>query len=167
MKKNCSPIDEIFNDLVVFPVPNIPIIKQAVDQDKMIIAKTITRLPIEFQKDAKKALFFIVNNQVTGIQQNISITRKFNFEELENGYQSKHCSAIKEQDGFVINFHKYFIVLNFTNIQDEDKKMDLAAHEIAHMFIENGPDRGKTEQTVDDLVESWGFKRSYKYYKGF
>jgi len=159
-----SSVAEISKNLIVFPMSDTGVIKKAVNQDKKIIAKTIAKLPAKFQKDAKKAFFFVVNNQVLGMQQNISIGRKFTTEELEGGYKTKLSSAQKEKDGFFIAFNQPLIVLNFTKKISETEKMNLVAHEIAHMFVEKKQNFAYTEQAVDDLVEQWGFKRSYTNY---
>jgi len=61
------------------------------------------------------------------------------------------------------------ILLNFRGISSKERKMDIIAHEIAHIILghDSTEFRGPAEKAADDLSEKWGFTGVYKDYGPF
>jgi hypothetical protein len=108
--------------------------------NKAIIAKTISRLPSDI---AERAIDEVVYVDVDGIY---------------GKYHRWQPSIFNKGPIF------HFVVLNISNINSEDEKMYVVAHEIAHFVLEHcewnlevtNTDRD-IEGEADSLCTRWGF----------
>ena len=113
-------------------------IKQGDEQYRDLILKTMIRLPDDVrEKILDEALFIIATPSVNG-----TIFDLIAVESL-----TLHC-----------------ILLNFSSMGrfGDSKKMDVIAHEIAHVILGHGTiSTPQQKKEADDLSQSWGFKRAY------
>lgn len=104
-----------------------------------LIAKTICRLPEEFHERVPEDVIFISVDDIYGLyhQYLLPITQKG--EEL------------------------HFIILSLSSIKDEEEKIYVIAHEIAHFILGHYMYNPETtedwdiENEADSLVKQWGF----------
>ena len=128
------------------------------EEDKLLIAKTLLKIPKEIREKVLDEVTFI-HHQIYGIVCNFHLTGVLDSED------------IKQQIGDRTFFSKNapLILLNFGLMRNEKVPesviMDIVAHEIAHFVlghhtIEKSHDP-HNEREADDLVEKWGFVRVY------
>ena len=115
--------------------------KTSKDKEKeKFIAKTILKLPGDVREKVLKNRVLFIYSSCPGTSGVIS------FKRLPNKFE---CPII---------------TLNFENIKN-GREMDIIAHEIAHFFLEDYKNKEKStiekERAADDLIEEWGFRRSY------
>ena len=131
------------------------------DINKVIIAKTLQRLPKRIRKKVLNEVAFMIMT-VCGTLVKFrfnKIVKKEEFREIVGDY-----SVAVEQ---------VVIFLNFSKKHSEKYHMDTVAHEVAHFILGDYsgnlpvPKRPKgynQERAADDLTEKWGFRRAYKSY---
>jgi Zn-dependent peptidase ImmA (M78 family) len=109
-----------------------------IDELQILIAKTIHRLPKELWEEVPEKVTFICADKRYGMYAKLRISP------FDNG-------------------ELHFILLNIDNIEDEEEKMYVIAHEIAHFVLGHstedtaGQERD-IEEEADNLTESWGFR---------
>lgn len=125
------------------------------EKDKILIAKTLLKLPKKVREKTLKESVFVVCSACGTV-------REFFYREILKKEDLKEVPA-----GYIVSIRKPMIILNFSEMEKETE-MDTIAHEIAHFIlghykIEEGSNP-KKEREADDLTEKWGFKRVYKEY---
>ena len=124
--------------------------------DDVLIVKTIMKLPGRVRRKTLGVTFVVFNGSMEGF------TEKFYFPPR---------AEVEEQD---------WIFLRLKTKSSEQSKMSTIAHEIAHVVLKHNEiilrEEGKRkrrksnlgpwrmEKEADDLIERWGFERSYKDY---
>ena len=107
------------------------------EYDMMLIAKTIHRLPKELHEKITDEVMFISTSNVYG-------------------FYAYHPASVFNSEA-----DSHFIVLNFGAINDEEAKMFVIAHELAHYILghhfDNIGENQDIEAQADSLAESWGF----------
>jgi len=124
---------------------NLNIVGDIIEEDsryKLIIAKTIMKLPKDVKEKALNCIYIITTKDVLGY------THEFTFQQTAN-------ETIK----------KRVVVLNFSemNSEPEDYIMSVVAHEIAHIILGDigGSSDVQAEEKADKLIEKWSFKKVY------
>lgn len=138
------------------------------EQYEVLIAKTIQKLPKDVREKVLEKANFIMAGGATGTMFSINLLY-----DVIQMLASTGELRLDEEDSSVklskierANLKIPFILLNFANMRgmSEDGMMSVVAHEIAHFIL--GHDmcdiKGGTEREADDLVEKWGFKRTYE-----
>ena len=125
-----------------------------------LIVEALSKLPRRVRERVLENVTFVV----------------FASEQLGTGavYQFQRSSkeAKKIGDDYFVTVKLPLIFLNFVGMNKKSKRyqMSTIAHEIAHYvlghFNKGGTSHsGKDEKGTDDLIEKWGFARSYKSYE--
>jgi hypothetical protein len=107
------------------------------EEDTYLITKTINRLPRDlWDKITDEVMFISVSNV--------------------HGFYAYHPVSV-----FNSETDSHFIVLNIGAIKDQEEKMYVVAHEIAHYILghhfDNFTKGQDIEQEADNLAEQWGF----------
>ena len=133
------------------------------DENNAIIVETLLRLPKKVREKVLDEVIFI-HTMVRGTVGEFHFTRWVQNKDIEK------ISMLNKEKRYLAKIVQSFILLNFKHVKNSEK-MDLVAHEIAHIILnhhksnrEGNPD---DEKAADDLAEKWGFKRSYKSYSQF
>lgn len=126
------------------------------DNAKLLISKTLIKLPIKIRKKVLENVMFIFS-YAAGTSLSLFFRKPI----------------IKSKEfGEYIEFEQPIIILNFKEMK-KGTEMDVIAHEIAHFILgHNNQEKrgnGKIEREADNLTEKWGFKKSYteEQYKDF
>ena len=134
------------------------------EKNKIIIAKTLQRLPKRIrEKVLSEVVFMSMTACGTLVKFRYSkIVRKEEFREIGGAY--------------AVAMETVVIFLNFHNKHSEKYHMDTVAHEVAHFILGDytgnfpepkHPKGYNAENAADDLAEKWGFRRAYKSYDRF
>lgn len=123
------------------------------EQDTIIIAKTLERLPEDVRSKVIEKVTFIV----------------MGCSKFHNWFFIKTKDEMTEKTIKGLSFFEFtipVIVLNLTKCKDDIEKMDTVAHEISHYILGHDDvslDVHKNyEREADNLTVEWGFNRSYK-----
>jgi mRNA-degrading endonuclease RelE of RelBE toxin-antitoxin system len=128
------------------------IVDKRENPDKLVVAKTLQKLPKEVrEKVLEEVTFLFVNTK--GIAQQIQ------FNKLVEKKNTKKIGKSK----LLITITEPVIFLNFSLRESEKNKMNTTAHEIAHFVLNHhkNPNNYSNEKAADDLSVKWGFKRCY------
>jgi len=133
------------------------------ERERTLIAKTLLKIPKEArEKVLDDRVHFIIMSGAHGVSSDLSLS-------LSESEMEERKKSIETDEGKSITYHAPYhiplIILNFDAMRGktDSYKMDIIAHEIAHSILEEGgytTDR-YAERKADDLVEKWGFKRTY------
>jgi len=126
------------------------------EQNNRLIAQVLQKLP---KKDREKVLdkVIFVHTTAYGTVELLYLQRDVEETEIQKIILEK-----------VVEISKFFIILNFKCIRNDETKTNTIAHEIAHFILnpKNLKDLTRPEnieeKEADDLAEKWGFKRCYK-----
>jgi hypothetical protein len=133
-EKWLNSFERILYDLCVFGD-----VSKEDEECKLLIAKTLQKLPKEIREKVLDEVIFIIANSCYGTIWDMN---------LENEKMKK----------------KTFILLNFTAMRkkSEISKMSIIAHEIAHFILgHENPLTKHSEKEADELIKKWGFKKAY------
>jgi hypothetical protein len=136
-EKWLNSLEGILYDLCVFGD-----VAKEDEKCKLLIAKTLQKLPKEVREKVLDEVIFIIANSCYGTIWNMNL-------------------------GNEKSMKKTFILLNFTAMRkkSEISKMSIIAHEIAHFILGHGnPLTPSSEKEADDLIKKWGFKKAYNQY---
>jgi len=121
------------------------------DGDKVLIAKTLLKLPDKIRKKVLDKVLFVIM-RACGTVENLKLSKVAKKEEFE--FEAEKMSKVTIEQPLVI--------LNFSEMKN-GSEMDTIAHEIAHFILGHHINQSNpnNETEADDLVEKWGFKRAY------
>jgi Zn-dependent peptidase ImmA (M78 family) len=70
-----------------------------------------------------------------------------------------HFQVMEEQEELTQDV----VLLNFDDADTDEEKTIIIAHEIAHAYLGHADQvaNADAEREADDLIETWGFARSY------
>lgn len=135
------------------------------DKDKIIIAKTLLKLPKKIRRKVLDEVLFVIM-RAAGTVTNIHLSKVITKEELveiNKEFERRGKNSVFPR----IAIEQPIIILNFSEIK-VGTEMDTVAHEIAHFILGHSnllrPSNPKNERKADDLAEKWGFRRLYKDY---
>lgn len=133
------------------------------ERERALIAKTLLKIPKEArEKVLDDRVRFIIMSGAYGVSSDLSLS-------LSEPEIEERKKSIEIDEGKSITYHDPFhvplIILNFDAMREktDSYKRDTIAHEIAHFILGEGgytTDR-YAERKADDLVEKWGFNRTY------
>jgi len=162
-EKWCNSIEGILYHLSV--VGDVTILDE---ENKYLIAKTLQKLPKNVREKVLDEVTFIIAHGVHGTI----------FDLYLNSFICRKLSNLADENGLIqldriedVDLKRTFILLNFTAMEKEPNpvKMSTIAHEIAHFILgHHKVDLAKrksheeSEKEADDLIEKWGFKKTYK-----
>lgn len=143
-------IEEISYDL------NIISEESTDEKDKILILKTLLKLPTEIRdKTLDEVMFIAMSEEIYGWFGHVYLLKPL-----------KEC----KKWGFEVKIQQPIISLNFAVMKNESThfKMSIVAHEIAYYILGHHPMNGKNpeeiEKEADDLIVEWGFERTWKSY---
>lgn len=127
------------------------------EKDKVIIAKTLLKLPKNIKEKVLNEVVFIIG-RATGSVVNFKLTKHLKDVEIKKW-------KFEEVQHQLISFSQSLIILNFSNMK-KGGEMNTIAHEIAHFILGHGKPENisnpTNEREADNLSKKWGFKRCYK-----
>ena len=133
------------------------------DKNNAVIVETLLRLPKKIREKVLDEVIFI-HTMVRGTVAEFHFTTRVEDKDIEK------VSMFNKEKRYFAKIVQPYILLNFKHVKNS-KKMDLVAHEIAHIILNhhksNKSSNSDNEKAADDLAEKWGFKRSYKSYSQF
>jgi len=156
-----SSIEGILYNLSVFGA------ETTVDEaDKILIAKTLQKIPEEVREKVLNDATFILAHGVRGTVFEVHLTPLFITKLRKEIDLSNKDRLVKLSDIENLDVKMAFILLNFSAMENEpeDVKMSTIAHEIAHFILGHHKPytkKQKAEKEADDLIVKWGFKRVY------
>jgi hypothetical protein len=114
--------------------------------DESLIIRTIVRLPVNVQEEVLEHVTFVTMPEGMYGYYYDGVFMPYQGEEIRDMPGKRH----------------HFIVLNLCPIQDEEEKMYVIAHEIAHFISRHTGEGGievynRQESDADRLVAKWGF----------
>jgi len=138
-----NPLDDVMYNLKVSPIPATC----SVEADHQLIGETLLRLPTRVRNKILDTVTFVAMGDVLG--------------QTEEDYCPPHAESKRGWD----------IYINFPAMRKSPKSrvMETIAHECAHVVLHKTYGTGglEAEKGADDLIEKWGFKRTYKSYRQF
>ncbi len=133
------------------------------DKNNAVIVETLLRLPKKVREKVLDEVIFI-HTMVRGTVAEFHFTTRVEDKDIEK------VSMFNKEKRYFAKIVQPYILLNFKHVKNS-KKMDLVAHEIAHIILDHhkldNRSSSEGEKAADDLAEKWGFKRSYKSYSQF
>lgn len=138
------------------------------ENNKVIIAKTLLKLPKKIRRKISDEVIFILMT-VSGTVYKVRFTKIIKKKEFKEMIENEG-----KKENYLIEIEQPLIYLNFDNRMKEEQKMNTIAHEIAHFILGDypgnfpapkRPKRYNIEKAADDLIKKWGFNRVYKSYK--
>ncbi len=123
---------------------------------KNLIAKTVIKLPKKVRDKLfdGDGVFFIFSYSSAGFVRSLNFIKTI----------LKDTLSIDPLGNKYLQFEQPIIFLNFNQMK-KGREQDAIAHEIAHFYLGHYKMKKITnprcEREADDLVEKWGFKRSY------
>ena len=136
------------------------------DNNKYIIAETLLELPYKIRsKILDKVIFTIITADGLAMEE-LPIPFSLSIAKMKKQILKK----IPEE--YYIKLPQSLIFLNFKGRMSKSYKMNLIAHEIAHVILGHHKNIKSVtslksrmrEKQADNLIEKWGFKRTYKDY---
>jgi hypothetical protein len=139
------------------------------ERDKIVIAKTLKKLPRNVRDKVLSEVLFIMMRAV-GTTRKLVLSYWINKEDIEKKKigDSGAIGGCIEKPIIILDFCKMRRPSTFEGTSREYRQ-SVIAHEIAHFILEhhNMPSEPGMERQADDQVERWRFKRAYESYNKF
>ena len=125
------------------------------EEDKVLIAETLLRMPRRIRTKVLREVVFVMMDDMAGTVIDASFIKSIEKKEFRKIGEKYHA-----------NITQPMILLNFYSMKKSKQgKMATIAHEIAHFILghhKSDSKDPKNERHADDLIEKWGFKRTYR-----